>query len=300
MLFCVYSQVLILRFLESCQSDGQLTKVVPWLVHLAAHLTPPQWCPRYLGVACLCLLIWQSRTPVWNPVIVREEITENKLSDRWKMTASDMNEEKECRRVSGQSMGICCRCRVEIEGDGAHSSSIHRRDWRAAGCVAVNSIWSLVLWNWEVWSSALLNPRKTFDNNLGNNTETSSVPYIQAPLSLLCLCSQRAQTKLHWGTKDQVVCTSDLLNFLQILCVYFSFFFFFFFYRKHINVFTKIQPQPRSHHHMLIEQLLTLFSVIVCCSHIVSSSMPGFCKEKKTKKTNTHTTMMRTDWANKY
>lgn len=93
--------------------------------------------------------------------------------------------------------------------------------WRAAGRVAVNSIWSLVLWYWEVWSSALLNPRKTFDNNLGNNTETSSVPYIQAPLSLLCLCSQRAQTKLHWGTKDQVVCTSDLLNFLQILCIYF-------------------------------------------------------------------------------
>lgn len=25
----------------------------------------------------------------------------------------------------------------------------------------------------------------------------------------------------------------------------------------------------------------TLFSVIVCCSHIVISSMPGFCEDKK-------------------
>lgn len=54
------------------KNSVELTRVVPWLVHLAARLKPPQLCPQCLGGACPFLLIWQTQTQAWDPAIKRE------------------------------------------------------------------------------------------------------------------------------------------------------------------------------------------------------------------------------------
>lgn len=56
---------------------------------------------------------------------------------------SDMNEDKERRRVSGWSVSMCRRSSEEIEGEGAHSISVRRENEERAGRVAMNSCWSV-------------------------------------------------------------------------------------------------------------------------------------------------------------
>lgn len=65
----VFNSQILKRSLHTLKAKGlQLTTVVPWLVHLAAHLTPELTCP-HRAAACPCLLILQNQILVWNPAI---------------------------------------------------------------------------------------------------------------------------------------------------------------------------------------------------------------------------------------
>lgn len=125
--------------------------------------------------------------------------------------------------------------------------------WGAAGCVAMNSCWSPCCETERYEAQVQLNPRKPFNNTRGHNAETASVPYFEAQLSLLCICA---------ATEHRPNTISAPMLKCSALQVYFSLI---------IQLFHK---------------QLTLFSVIVCCSHIVSSSIPGFWKGEKKQTTN--------------
>ena len=213
----------------------------------------------------------------------RKKIMINRLSDGWKMTASDMNVEKECRRVSRQSVGMCCRCSVAIEGDGAHSSGAQRRDseeplgvslWIPSGVCAVKL------------RGLKLGPAQTPARPLTITLET----ILKLPLCHtsrlhfhFCLCSQSAQTKPHWG-KDQVVCTSDLLQFLADF-VYLFIYLFIFLWKTHQCLHQNPTTTPITHvicwlnNHLLCLVLLYVAPILLAPPCLVSGK-----KKKKEKK----------------